>query len=124
MSRTKVTQSESLFRAPEPITRLEETRSGLSHREPCQTEAKAAVAIRPISGAKRRQVMEHIAAAGFTGITRQELADLYGIPIQSVCGRVKELIDGGFVKQLDRERQGRSLLIATERGFRALAMSA
>lgn len=118
---TKVRQEESLFRAPEPISRVDEVRAGFSHGEPCQTEARAAVAIRPVSGKKRRQVMEIIAAAGFTGITRQEIADLHGLPIQSVCGRVKELLDGGFVRVTDRERHGRAVLCATERGFRALA---
>ena len=122
--KTKVRQEESLFASPQPITRVDEVRAGLSHREPCQTEARAAVAIRPVSGKRRRQVMEIIAGAGFTGITRQEIADMHCIGIQSVCGRVKELIDGDYVKQLDRERQGRSVLIATERGYRALQRSA
>jgi hypothetical protein len=124
MSRTKVHQDESLFAAPQPITRIEEVRSGYSHREPCQTEARAAVAVRPVSGKRRRQVMQHIADAGFTGITRQEIADLHGIKLQSVCSAVFALKDGGFVRQLDRERSGGSVLIATERGFRALARTA
>lgn len=119
--KTKAQQDESLFDVPRPITRVDEVRSGFSHREPCQTEARSAVAIRPVSGKKRRQVMEIIAATGFTGITRQEIADLHGLPIQSVCGRVKELIDGGFVRATEHERHGRAVLIATERGFRAVA---
>lgn len=117
----KTRQEEHLFAPPQPITRVDEVRSGYSHREPCQTEAAAAVAFRPVSGKRRRQVMEIIAGAGFTGITRQEIADMHGLGIQTVCSSVKALVDGDFVKVTDRERQGRSVLIATLRGYRAVA---
>lgn len=119
--RTRARQEESLFAPPQPITRVDEVRSGFTHREPCQTEAAAAVAFRPVSGERRKQVMRHIAAAGFHGITRQEIADLHGVRIQSVCSCVRYLIEGNFVKVTNREREGREVLIATERGYRSVS---
>lgn len=113
-------QQALLHAPPQPITRVEEVRSGFSHREPCQAEAAAAVAVRPISGATRKRVMEAIALAALNGRTRHEIAQRTGLSLQSVCGRVKELIDGGFVEQTPRMRDGRHVLVSTLRGYRAV----
>ena len=116
--KTKSRQEESLFGAPQPIKRVDEVRSGYTHREPCQTELAAAVALRPISGTVRRQVFEAIRAAGFHGITRREIEELHGIRSPSVCSAVKALTEGGFIRETDRERGGGVVLLPTERGWR------
>lgn len=114
----KTLQEETLFAPPRPITRVDEVRSGYSHREPCQTELAAAVAIRPISGKVRRQVFEAIRSAGFHGITRREIEEVHGIRSPSVCSAVKALEEGGFIRETDRERGGGVVLLPTERGWR------
>lgn len=120
----RASQAETLFGPPQPIKRADEVRAGYTHREPCQTEAKAAINLRPISGKRRMQVLRAIAEAGFTGITRQEITDIHGIRLQSVCSAVTALKDGNFVIQTDRERSGRSVLVCSERGYRQAARGA
>lgn len=104
-----------LFGPPSPIQRIDEPRAGYSHRGAGPTEKRAAVALRPISGRRRRQVYEAIRQAGDHGITRQEIADLHEILLQSVCSAVASLKAGRFIVELRRERAGRRILIINSR---------
>jgi hypothetical protein len=115
-----VTQA-SLFTEPDgAITRLDQSRLGHHHRNASKTEMRAARAQVHVGAGRRRQVLQAIVASGDTGLTRQEVTDFHGILLQSVCGRVKELLDADFVFETSRERQGRAVLCATERGRRAI----
>lgn len=103
------------------VDRADQLKSGITHRNPTKTEAKAAVNMRPRSGTRRMTVLKFIVTAGFTGATRQEIADGTGLPIQSVCGRVHELIEGELVRRTERERiastgSAQEVLMATPRG--------
>lgn len=112
---------DSLFDPAGPIDRVTQPRVGHHHRDATETERRAAQAQVALGGKRRLQVLKVIVDAGVAGVTRQEIADLYGIPIQSVCGRVKELLDGQFVVQSGtRERHGRRVLLASQRGRRAV----
>lgn len=51
----------------------------------------------------------------WTNITRHEIAAKSGLPLQSVCGRVNELLKAGALTELDATRDGRHLLKINER---------
>lgn len=53
--------------------------------------------------------------AKWTNITRHEIADKSGLPLQSVCGRVNELLKSGALIELDATREGRHLLQLNEK---------
>lgn len=117
---TKVRQNESLFAEPQPIDRVDQVRSGYARTNTTsKTQLEAAIRLRPISGKVRRAVMETIKSAGFHGITRKEIETVAGIRIPSVCSAVKALVEGNFVKETDKVRDGGAVLIPTERGWRA-----
>lgn len=42
---------------------------------------------------QEHQVLSAIQAAGKSGLTRNEIADLLGIPVSSACGRVNALLE-------------------------------
>lgn len=46
----------------------------------------------------------------WTNITRHEIAEKSGLPLQSVCGRVNELLKSGALFELEQTRDGRHLL--------------
>lgn len=63
------------------------------------------------SGKLSRQqcdVLEAMAASGRADMTRQELSEASGIPINAVCGRVHELLEGPFpfLEELPARRCG------------------
>lgn len=68
--------------------------SAASSRRQCR-EARSAANKRaePWKCAQAQQVLQIIQQAGKLGITRQEIADQNGIRLQSVCGRVKSLLE-------------------------------
>lgn len=104
-----------LFGERTPIDRVDEPRSGYHHRSAGATEKNAAIRHRDVAGKRRRQVYEAIVEAGPTGITRQEIADLHGVLIQSVCSAVAALKEAHFIRETNRERQGRRVLVVNER---------
>lgn len=116
---TTATQT-GLFDPADPIARVSQPRVGHHHRNAKPTERAAAQRQVVVGAGRRRQVLEAIVGAGSTGLTRQELADWHGFLIQSVCGRVKELLEGKFVYETTRTRRGRTVLVATERGTKAI----
>lgn len=115
----KTLQKESLFAPPQPIERVDQVRSGYARQNVSKTQLEAAIRLTPISGKVRRAVMEAIKGAGFHGITRKEIETTTGIRIPSVCSAVRALVQGNFVKELDKVRDGGAVLIPTERGWRA-----
>jgi hypothetical protein len=58
------------------------------------TQVDAWTRIRDSCPTARGRVYAMIAAAGERGATRQELANMHNVPINSVCGRVNELLGG------------------------------
>ena len=61
-----------------------------------QTSLKAYRAIKPFLNGKRAQVYEFIEKRP-NGATRQEISRALGEPINSVCGRVNELLGRGYL---------------------------
>lgn len=49
------------------------------------------------TSAQRHLVLSHIKATGM--VTRQDIADQMGLPIQSVCGRVDDLLQAGLLTE-------------------------
>lgn len=58
----------------------------------------------PDTSLQRVRALECIARRGF--ISRQDIADITGMPIQGVCGRVAELLESGAVVE-DGTKLGR-----------------
>lgn len=69
---------------------------------------------------RRMQVLSHLCAAG-QPLTRQEIAEQTGMPINVVCGRVNELLGLEYAEIAgvqERERgPSRQLVAATDEGF-------
>jgi predicted transcriptional regulator len=60
-------------------------------------------------------IVQHLLNKGLTGATRQEISDDLGIKLQTVCGRVRELVLAGELKDTDAtrgERPQRVVVIA------------
>ncbi|EMI20508.1 hypothetical protein RMSM_02540 [Rhodopirellula maiorica SM1] len=57
---------------------------------------------------QRGMVLARIANHGIDGVTREQLADEMGLPLASVCGRVRELKDCGEVVDTPNRRVTRS----------------
>lgn len=86
-----------------------------------QTSVEAAAAVDPARSQTLRDRMLAIIRGREDGATRDELAALLGIPIQTVCPRVDELIHmGDVVQTADRRptRSGRSAFILRARAGR------
>lgn len=65
---------------------------------PAATSQAAAESMRGEPSARQRQqVLDELLRCGQHGATREELGDLTGLKIQSVCGRVNELLRSGAV---------------------------
>lgn len=101
--------------------RVDASTFGKHHRDASPTELRAAAKQVAVSGKKRVEVLRAIVSAGDVGLTRNEIGDRFGIYLPTVCGRVRELLDGGWIVTTKRERQNRAVLIATARGRRAVA---
>lgn len=69
-----------------------------------ETARKAAIDNYPRSGNQRHRVLMAIAGAGERGRTREELAADLRLPDNSVRPRVRELIEGGWVRATERTR--------------------
>lgn len=67
------------------------------HQSSSPTSTAAAVKESKTMRSKMFLVYEYIKARGAYGATRQEIADDLGIPIQTVCGRVRRLYQMGHI---------------------------
>jgi Helix-turn-helix domain len=63
-----------------------------------ETSRKAALANYPRAGSQRARILEHVLASGGAGRTREELEDRLGLTGNTVRPRVRELIDGGWLR--------------------------
>jgi hypothetical protein len=77
------------------------------------TSRAAAARVEVHAPTLRERVYRAVEAAGRRGLTRQEIADGEGIKLQTVCGRVSELLDPDLAQLFaTREtRNGGSVLI-------------
>lgn len=58
----------------------------------------------------RQRVLEHLIACG--GASREEVATAIGMKLQSVCGRMRELVLDGKVIDSGIRREGRAVMRA------------
>lgn len=68
------------------------------------TQIAAADKITPIAGAMRKRVFEHITTCGPQGATRPEIAAALNMKLQTVCGRVRELVLDGRCEDTEETR--------------------
>ena len=59
--------------------------------------------IKPRLSGQRLRVLEFVKTRGIEGATRHEIAEGLGIPLQSVCGRVAELLDKRWPELLETD---------------------
>jgi hypothetical protein len=76
-----------------------------------ETSREAAHAIEPHAGTQRKAVYDELVRAGAGGRTRQEIADAIGMKLQSVCGRVSELISAGLAREPDGARRDKRQVV-------------
>lgn len=72
-------------------------------------------------GRSRRLVLSALAQQA--PLTRNQVADRVSLPLSSVCGRSRALLDQGYidVAGTTQDRPARQLLALTDKGFDALA---
>jgi hypothetical protein len=66
------------------------------------------VATAPRHTGDRLRVMNHLESIGAYGATRDELSITLSMPLTTVCGRVRELLDLGAVIETDQRRVTRT----------------
>lgn len=81
------------------------------------TQVIAADKVKPAAPSMRARVLAFIGESGASGATRQEIADGLGMLIQTVCGRVSELVAVGDIREDEvegkvRTRDSRAVLVA------------
>jgi hypothetical protein len=82
------------------------------------TQLAAAVAVAPFVRGLREKVFKAIcagySAGGVTmpGATREEIHEMTGLRLQTVCGRANELLKAGLVTQAGLCRPGKSGVVA------------
>ena len=103
---------------PQGLRTVDSPAVGFSHRNAGKTERAAAK--KQVLSKTRRIVLSALVEAGSHGLTRHEISDRTGLPLQSVCGRVKECLDEKWAFSTYRSRSGRAVLIATDRGKQAV----
>jgi len=69
------------------------------------TSVAAAEAIKPRAGTKRAAVLDDIRGQGIVGATREEISLRLNIKIQTVCGRVHELVKMSLIIGNGKTRQ-------------------
>jgi len=77
-----------------------------------RTSEAAAVKITRRAPTMREHVRLYLVSRGEYGATRQEIADALGMRLQSVCGRVAELLERKQAVATERRRESREVLIA------------
>lgn len=75
--------------------------------QPVRTSIAAAEAIADMAGTLRGKVYGKLVAAGWRGATREELVD-ERLTLQTVCGRVNELLKLDLIYDSGTTRPGRS----------------
>lgn len=78
--------------------------------QPVRTSIAAAEAIAEFAGTLRGRVYQHLVDRGQAGATRQEIADACGMKLQTVCGRVAELLAQHLIWEGDDTRDGRRVI--------------
>lgn len=68
------------------------------HRHYIETQHEAALNVAEKFPNRKRQIIRALRSAPKTGLTREELSHDLGLPIQSICGVVKPLIDEGRIE--------------------------
>lgn len=91
---------------------------GLHHRDADKNE-RAGAKRQVKSPEKREDVLLAIVDAGKRGLTRHEIVGKTHHPLQTVCGRVGECLkpENDWVYKSKMSREGRGVLVATERGI-------
>jgi hypothetical protein len=122
MAQATVDYGRRIGRRTLPRRRPHENQLGHFQRH-SETSRKAAIDNYPRSGTQRWKVLTAIVGQGGVGFTRDELAAALGLAINSILPRVKELLDGEWIVETERERTTRqgsaaSVLVATEKGER------
>jgi len=79
-----------------------------------RTSEAAAVQVTRRAPTMREHVRLYLVSRGEYGATRQEIADALGMRLQSVCGRVAELLERTHVVATERRRESREVLVATQ----------
>ena len=118
-----MTQAAFDFSEPPTLRRVQSPAVGKSHRKAKTAEKEAAKAVVPRSGTQRFTILEEVARVGNFGRTQWELVKATGILRSSVCARVKELEEGGWVRAgRATRRSGRleTVYFATTRGIKAV----
>ena len=62
-----------------------------------ETSVAALQSVLPLVSKRKQAILALLDQAGVAGLTRYELSDSMGIPIQSVCGRARELVQSDHV---------------------------
>lgn len=103
LDRLEVAPGQGFVIAPDTSGVLDANALGAFQRE-SETSRQAALDNYPRSGKQRHRVLLAIARAGEYGRTREELAAELHLPDNSVRPRVRELIEGGWVRATERTR--------------------
>ena len=98
----------TLFDSPQTPTRARTLHVSRATRREAKTKHE------PHMCAQSQAVLAAIRESGGAGMTRHEVAAALGIPVSSVCGRVKPML-GGSLYQDGTRRDGRAVLKA--KGF-------
>lgn len=72
------------------------------------TSRAAAVAIQPHAGKQAMMLLEELRLSPYYGLTNEQLHELTGIRLQSVCGRMNELWRAGLIEDSGERRKGAS----------------
>ena len=86
-----------LHRSPSPSGKAR------SH-DTAETSVAALQSVLPLVSKRKQAILAQLDQAGVTGLTRYELSDSMGIPIQSVCGRARELVQADHVVEVGDTR--------------------
>lgn len=94
----------SLFDPPPPPRRL--PRPSWHRTSPLSRKARNDA--RPREGSRAAIVLTAVSVRGEHGLTRDELAEQTGIPLQSLCGIVRRLLDDRLLVETDATRPTRT----------------
>jgi hypothetical protein len=75
------------------------------------TQVAAAKKIKRCDGRLHRMIVQHLLRLGEGGATRQEIADSLNLKLQTVCGRVRELVLAGEIRDTDATRGGGRVVV-------------
>ena len=78
--------------------------TGSNGHDTAETSVAALQSVLPLVSKRKQAILALLDQAGVTGLTRYELSDSIGIPIQSVCGRARELVQADHVVEVGDTR--------------------